>query len=197
MNTLFESNPQRPQGFSYFDGFISEQEENELLVHLSKLELNAFQFQGYEAKRKIASFGYDWDFSTRQLSKGKGVPVFFHPLIQKISDHFKLIQDRLAEVLVTEYPEGSVINWHRDAPPFDCIFGLSLFSDCIFRFRPYNKARQGRASIIKFPIKRRSLYMMEGPSRSEWEHSIAPVTRKRYSITLRTLKPDFNRGNLP
>jgi hypothetical protein len=29
---------------------------------------------------------------------------------------------------------------------------------------------------------------MQGPSRSEWEHSTAPVKEVRYSVTLRTMK---------
>jgi alkylated DNA repair dioxygenase AlkB len=55
------------------------------------------------------------------------------------------------EVLITEYPIGSVINWRCDAPPFDLIAGLSLLSDCTFRFRPYDKAMQKRKSIKPVP----------------------------------------------
>ncbi|MBX9850590.1 MAG: alpha-ketoglutarate-dependent dioxygenase AlkB [Cytophagaceae bacterium] len=91
-------------------------------------------------------------------------------------------------MLVTEYPTGSVINWHRDAPPFDLIAGISLLSDCKFRLRPHDKSKQCRTSIISFPVKRRSLYIMQGPARTDWQHSIAPVKETRYSITLRTLK---------
>ncbi|WP_246691108.1 MULTISPECIES: hypothetical protein [unclassified Mesorhizobium] len=34
----------------------------------------------------------------------------------------------------------------------------------------------------------RSVDLMDGPARHEWEHSIPPVAGHRYSITLRTLK---------
>jgi alkylated DNA repair dioxygenase AlkB len=95
---------------------------------------------------------------------------------------------QIAELLVTEYPVGSVINWHRDAPPFEVIIGISLLSDCTFKLKPQEKIKQTRSATISFPVKRRSLYVMEGPSRSEWQHSIAPVKNQRYSITLRTLK---------
>ena len=83
---------------------------------------------------------------------------------------------------------GSVINWHRDAPPFDIIAGISLLSDCSFKLRPYDKTKRKRNTIISFPVQRRSLYIMEGVARSEWEHSIAAVKQLRYSITLRTLR---------
>lgn len=89
---------------------------------------------------------------------------------------------------MTEYSPGTVINWHRDAPPFDLIAGISIRGDCKFRLRPHDKTKQTRSSVISLPVNRRSLYIIQGPARSEWQHSIAPVKQTRYSITLRTLK---------
>jgi alkylated DNA repair dioxygenase AlkB len=144
-------------------------------------------FQGYEAKRKVASFGYDWNFETRKLTKGKDLPPAFTPLIQKVAAQLSIPSQNFAEVLLTEYPPESVINWHRDAPPFDIIVGISLLSDCTFRFRPHDKEKQHRGGTISLPVKRRSLYVMKGEARTEWQHSILPVKHVRYSITLRTL----------
>ena len=188
MNTLFPLEPTLPEGFLYVPGFITGEEENYLLQEISKIELHTFQFQGYEARRKVASFGYDWSFERQALSKGQDIPAAFEPLIEKVSKHLSSNKEDFAELLITEYPVGSVINWHRDAPPFDLIAGISLLSDCTFKLRPYEKARQTRASIISTPVTRRSLYVIQGPSRTEWQHSIAAVKQVRYSITLRTLK---------
>ena len=147
-----------------------------------------FNFQGYEAKRKVASFGHDWNFETRQLSGGKSIPSGLMPLVGKVASKLSLQAHDFGEVLLTEYPPGSVINWHRDAPPFKLIAGISLLSDCIFRFRPYDKVKQGRKSIISIPVKYRSLYVISGVARTDWEHSILPVKALRYSVTLRTLR---------
>jgi alkylated DNA repair dioxygenase AlkB len=187
MNTLFPVDPLYPEGFSYVPDFISIEEEAALLGEIEKTPLHTFIFQGYEAKRKVASFGYDWNFEKRQLSKGKDIPPGFHFLAGKVAQHLSRQPEDFSELLVTEYPEGSTINWHRDAPPFDIIAGISLLSDCTFRLRPYDKAQQNRRSIVSIPAKRRSLYIMQGPSRSEWEHSIPTMKQVRYSITLRTL----------
>ena len=35
-----------------------------------------------------------------------------------------------------------------------------------------------------------SAYLLSGPARSEWEHSIPPVDATRYSITFRNLRED-------
>jgi alkylated DNA repair dioxygenase AlkB len=188
MNTLFPIEPVFPPGFSYFEDFLTLQEESDLLDLISEQDLKPMQFQGYEAKRKVASFGHDWSFEKRLLSKGKDIPPAFNSLIEKVAGKLDISSKDIAELLLTEYPAGSVINWHRDAPPFDLIAGISLLSDCTFRLRPYDKTMQRRSSIISFPVLRRSLYVIQGESRSEWEHSISPVKNIRYSITLRTLR---------
>ena len=188
MSSLFPVEAVYPQGFKYGDNFITKEEEDLLLHEIAHLDLHTFNFQGYEAKRKVASFGYDWNFENRTLTKGKEFPPAFAFLVQKVSGHLKLAPELIGELLVTEYPPGSVINWHRDAPPFDVIAGISLNTDCTFKLRPQEKSRQGRGSVISIPVRRRSLYIMAGEARSAWQHSIAPVKAVRYSITLRTLK---------
>ena len=188
MNTLFEIEPPYPSGFQYFNNFITTEEEAELLTEIKKVNLHTFTFQGFEAKRKVASFGYDYSFENGKLSKGKEIPERFTSLINKVAEKLSIPHDHFAELLLTEYPEGSVINWHRDAPPFQLIAGISLQSDCIFKLRPHDKKKQGRGSVISLPVLRRSLYIIDGPARSEWQHSIAPVKNTRYSITLRTLQ---------
>ena len=191
MHTLFPIAPDYPDGFKYIPEFLTAQEEKHFVDEVANTTLRTFIFQGFEAKRRVASFGYDYSFDKRSLSKGEAIPPAFSPLISKVAAQLSLSSDVFAELLLTEYPVGSVINWHRDAPPFDIIAGISLKADCVFRLRPHEKAKQGRASIISIPVQRRSLYIIQGLARSEWQHSIAPVKDIRYSITLRTLKPEL------
>jgi alkylated DNA repair dioxygenase AlkB len=188
MNLLFPIERSLPNGFVYIEDFISKQEEDHLLEAASKAQLHPMMFQGYEAKRKVASYGYDWSFEKRSLTRGKEIPLEYQFLVQRVADHLSLAQQQIAELLVTEYPVGSVINWHRDAPPFDIIAGISLLSNCTFKLRPHDKNKQNRSATISLPVRRRSLYVMQGESRSEWEHATAPVKEVRYSITLRTLR---------
>ena len=191
MHTLFPIAPNYPEGFKYIPEFLTTQEEKRLVDEIANTTLHTFMFQGFEAKRRVASFGYDYSFDKRSLSKGKDIPPTFFPLIRKVASYLSLSSDVFAELLLTEYPVGSVINWHRDAPPFDIIAGISLNADCVLRLRPQEKAKHGRTSIISIPVQRRSLYIIQGLARSEWQHSIAPVKDIRYSITLRTLKTEL------
>jgi alkylated DNA repair dioxygenase AlkB len=188
MDTLFSIEPDFPDGFHYFPDFITEKEEADLIEQIKNYPLHNLNFQGFEAKRKIASFGFDYSFDKRALTQGKEIPIAFTTLIEKVANHLSIPPVNFAELLLTEYPEGAVINWHRDAPPFGLIAGISLLSDCTFRLRPHNKSKQNRNSILSFPVKRRSLYVISGIARSDWQHSILPVKQTRFSITLRTLK---------
>jgi alkylated DNA repair dioxygenase AlkB len=188
MLTLFDQPPMFPEGFTYYPDFINTNEEQELLAFIQQIELHSMIFQGYTAKRKVASFGYDYNFTTRKLTKGSSPPAGFNWLTEKVAQQLMINPAQFAELLVTEYTVDSVINWHRDAPPFECIAGISLAADCIFKLRPYDKSLRTKRNTISFPVRRRSLYIMQGPAREEWEHSTAPVPDLRYSITLRTLK---------
>src|ERR1044072_9966347 len=170
MHTLFPIEQNFPGGFNYYADFLTAEEEKVLLHEISKIELHNMSYHGYKANRKTASFGYDYNFENNQLSKGKEIPSAFDWLIDKTAQYISVERNRFAEMLVTEYPPGAVINWHRDVPQFDLIAGISLLTDCTFRLRPYDKAKQTRSSIISFPVQRRSLYTMHNEARWNWQH---------------------------
>jgi alkylated DNA repair dioxygenase AlkB len=184
--SLFPVDP--PPGFKYFPDFITVQEEAYLIHEIRKIDLHPFLFQGFEAKRKTESFGFDYSFDNRKLSKGKTIPSAFIKIIEKIALKTGKAPEDFAELLLIEYPPGSVINWHRDAPPFDLIAGISLLAPCTFRLRPYTAEKRTRGSIIDFLVAPRSLYLISDEARTNWQHSISPVKETRYSLTLRTLK---------
>jgi alkylated DNA repair dioxygenase AlkB len=188
MQDLFSIPPELPDGFSYFPDFLSEAEEEEVLRLIREQSLRPMIFQGFEARRKTAGFGYDYHFDSRRLHKGKPIPQAFLPLIAKAGKTLGIPPSHFAQLLLTEYAPGTVINWHRDAPPFGQIAGISLVSDCRFRLRPHDKSRQTRSALKSFTVERRSLYLMTGAARQDWEHSIAPLKGLRYSVTLRTLR---------
>jgi alkylated DNA repair dioxygenase AlkB len=85
---------------------------------------------------------------------------------------------------ITEYTEDAAIGWHKDRSVFGDVVGISLLSPCTFRFRKKAGAKWERRSLIAEP---RSVYLLRGPSRSEWEHSIPGVDSPRYSITFRNV----------
>lgn len=186
--TLFDVAPMLPQGFEYYPNFLTRAEETELATGIRKFDLQTMKFHQYEAKRKVISFGKGWNFTHQQLIPGNSIPILFDPLIDRIVAKLLIKKENIAQLLVTAYPPGSVINWHRDAPPFNIIAGVSLLADCKFKLRPHDKAKQLRNATITLDVERCSLYVMQGPAKSEWQHSTAPLKIPRYSLTFRTLK---------
>src|SRR5947208_631206 len=98
--------------------------------------------------------------------------------------------------LINEYPPGAPIGWHRDAPQYDIVAGISLLSSCRMKFRPYVRpdarpSAEGvrRIATHEIHLERRSAYLMTGESRNAYEHHIPAVTTLRYSITFRTVRP--------
>ncbi|MDB5202970.1 MAG: 2OG-Fe(II) oxygenase [Ferruginibacter sp.] len=189
LQTLFDIEPRLPEGFTYQPEFISKEEEEHLLQIISSLEMKQMQFHQYEAKRRVISFGQGWSFTEQQLKEGPPIPSDFLFLIKKIAAQRSIDCEEIAQMLITEYPPGAIINWHRDAPPFASIAGVSLKSDCSFKLRPQEKEQQTRKATISLNVQRRSLYIMQGKAKTDWQHSTAAaVDQPRYSITFRTLK---------
>src|SRR5829696_4507681 len=121
MNTLFDISPSLPAGFSYQEDFINKSEEAHLLGGIAQLDLSNMKFHQYEAKRKVINFGKGWSFTEQRLKEGDPIPDEFDFLVQRIADLLQIPKSSIAQFLVTEYPIGSVINWHRDAPPFETV----------------------------------------------------------------------------
>ena len=92
--------------------------------------------------------------------------------------------------LTTEYVAQTPIGWHRDAPHFEIVAGISLNSACRMRFRPLDERRRG--DVFTLELQPRSLYVMRHDIRWHWQHHIPPVKAARYSITLRTLRTVAN-----
>lgn len=180
-SSLFDA-PSLPEGFKYQREFLSENEEHDLLRQLETLPFQEFQFQGFLGKRRVVSFGWKYDFNERGLQKAEDIPPFLLPLRQRAAAFAGLPPTAFQHILVTEYSPGAGIGWHRDKAVFDEVVGVSLLAPCRFRFRRKKGAKWERSSII---AEARSGYLLRGPSRTQWEHSIPAVDRLRYSITLR------------
>jgi alkylated DNA repair dioxygenase AlkB len=180
---FFAASSPEPEGLRYAPEFVSPATEQQLIARIAALPLQPFQFGQYQGKRRVASFGFRYDYSLRRLQDADPIPDWLGPVIAQV-EAFGGHETRIRQVLCTEYAVGVGIGWHRDKPHFDRVFGLSLGSACKFRFRKAAGEKWQRFTLHTAP---RSLYMMAGASRQVWEHSIPAVEAPRYSITFRTM----------
>lgn len=160
---------EKPPGLFYFPDFITSEEEDFLLSEFRKLDLRPMEYKSYTAKRNILSFH-------------ESTPEFLHPFIRRAEKSLRVTSGKVAQVLVTHYPTGAPIGWHRDAPMYEQLLGISLGSDCTMKLREMSGEEK-----FSFHLERRSAYVMSGPVRWRWEHHIPPVKVERYSLTFRTL----------
>lgn len=176
-----------PEGFRYQADVLPVDEERELVERIRELPLKEFEFHGYVGKRRVVSYGWHYDFGERRLQDADEIPAFLLPVRDRAAAFAGVAPGDLPHALVTEYGPGAAIGWHRDKRVFGDVIGISLLSPCVFRLRRKAGEKWERYSLTAEP---RSAYLLHGPSRTEWEHSIPAVDSLRYSLTFRSLRAD-------
>jgi alkylated DNA repair dioxygenase AlkB len=174
-----------PAGFKYRADVITLADERQLLRQVETLPFEEFHFHGFTGKRRVVSFGWRYNFDERELKRANDIPPFLDPLRRAAAAFAGLPAGAFQHVLVTEYRPGAAIGWHRDKAVFAEVVGVSLLATCRFRFRRQLAGKWQRAARDLAP---RSIYLLSGPSRTEWEHSIPAVEALRYSITFRNFR---------
>jgi alkylated DNA repair dioxygenase AlkB len=189
--TELEKKPSQvmPRGFRYQEEAISEEEESVLVTAIESLDLKPFEFHGYIGNRRVINFGFKYDFTRRFVEKADGVPQFLHELLGRAAEFAGNNQDAFQQVGINEYQVGAGIGWHKDKPEFGIIVGVSLLAPATMRFRKKENDNWVRVSQT---LKPRSIYLLSGEARTEWEHSVPPLDSLRYAITFRTLADKFS-----
>jgi alkylated DNA repair dioxygenase AlkB len=181
-----EADPALPPGLRYQDAFLGAAEEAALLAIVAALPLAPMQYQQYTARREVLSYGGQYDFSAQQLNAAEPLPDWLEPLRERAGAWAGIAPERFTQALVAAYAPGTPLGWHRDVPDFEDVVGISLLDEAVMRFRPYPHVVGSKAQTLKLTVAPRSIYLLRGPSRWQWQHSVAPTKALRYSITLRT-----------
>src|SRR5829696_944315 len=182
---------EEPTGLRYIPSLLSEDQERDLLERVRRLQFDEVRMHGQVAHRVVRHFGVQYAFESAAVTPGPPIPDW----LTEVRDHAAQLLDvspaALAEVLVTYYPPGATIGWHRDAPVFGNVVGVSLGSACLLRFQ---RGQGAERRVFEQVLEPRSAYALTGPSRTAWQHSIPAVGDERYSITFRTLRRRFAPG---
>ena len=184
--TLFDPRDEDlPEGMRYEPEFLTPDEETLLLEFVRALPLEEMRYKNYTARRRVVSFGGQYDFSAQTLKAKPDAPPELDFLQARAAEWLGRL-DMFTQILIAEYSPGTPLGWHRDVPDFEDIVGVSLLSQAVLRFRPYPPRHPKKADILRVTVAPRSIYLLSGPARWAWQHSVAPTTALRYSITLRT-----------
>ena len=178
--------PGEPAGLVYQPDFLTRAEEEQVLGVLQAMELRTITMHGRTARRTVRHFGLDYGYESWTLVPTDPFPSDLLWLQARAASLAGLDPGEIAQVLVSRYPPGSTIGWHRDAPMFGAkVVGVSLGSVCRMRFQ---RGKGDGRRVAEVTLEPRSAYVLSGAARFAWQHSIPPTKALRYSITFRTLK---------
>ena len=164
---------------------ISPNESRAMVAAFAHLPFTPFEFHGFLGKRRTVSFGFKYDFAGQTLRPAEEMPAFILELRGKAAEFSGIAPQDFVHAMITEYEPGAAIGWHKDRAEFGKVVGLSFASAARFRFRKQGGAGWER---ITHWVEPGSAYLLDGPARSQWEHSIPAVEALRYSVTFRTLR---------
>ena len=170
----------------YRPELLSVEEEAALLVELERLDFEEIRMHGVVAKRTARHFGLDYDYERRvPVDTAEPLPAWLEPVRERAAALAGVAPEELVETLVQRYPEGAQIGWHRDAPQFGTVVGVSLLGASRMRFRRDAGGVRRQFEVLLEP---RSGYVLAGPVRTAWQHHVPPTKSLRYSVTFRTLR---------
>jgi len=164
---------------------VTPDEEARLAAYIDAAPLQPFAFGQWRGKRLTAQYGSAYDFARGRLGEAPPLPDWLLTLRERLAPRVLVDPAELEAALLIRYDPGAGIGWHRDRPQYGEVLGLSLGSDCIMRLRRRTPDGFERR---KLALPARSLYLLSGEVRWEWEHSIAPMAVMRRSITFRTTR---------
>ena len=178
---------EQPEGLVYEPDFLTEDEEHRVLAFLDEIEFREFTMRGQTAKRTVRHYGYDYDYEQYgTILPAEPLPGELEWVRDRCAVLARVEPEELAQTLVSRYPAGAGIGWHRDAPMFGAqVIGVSLLSSCRMRFQ---RGKGDERKVFEVELEPRSAYILGGAARSAWQHSIPATKSLRYSITFRTLK---------
>src|SRR5262249_32850672 len=185
MAMLFPEAPDLPEGFRYYEDILSAEEEATLLAGVRRLAFGEVRMRGQVARRRTIHFGWTYGYETWRVEPGPAVPEFLLGLRARAAALGAAGARGLGGRRAAPYPPGAGIGWHRDAPAFGVVVGVSLLGACRFRFQQGRDTARRTRAVVLAP---RSAYVLAGAARWQWQHAIPPGREERYSVTYRTLR---------
>jgi alkylated DNA repair dioxygenase AlkB len=174
-----------PAGLVYRPELVGADEERALLAALDEIAFHEVRMRGQVARRTVRHFGLDYDYESYRLTPAEPPPPAIEPVRARCAALAGRESAELAQILVSRYPPGATIGWHRDAPMFGDVVGVSLGAPCRMRLQ---RGTGDERRVYELVLEPRSAYVLAGEARTAWQHSIPAVAELRFSITFRTLR---------
>jgi len=178
---------EHPIGLRYCEDMVTVEEEAQLEGWLVTLDMEPVVMHGIPSRRQVGHFGVGYDYQAWTTSQADRIPRELLDLRVRAASIAAVQPSTFVEALVTRYPTGAGIGWHRDASAFGpIVVGVSLCADAVMRFQ--RRATGGERRVFEQPLARRSAYLLSGSARAAWQHSVPAVKKQRWSVTFRQVR---------
>jgi DNA oxidative demethylase len=175
-----------PDGFSICAERFPPEVASTLIENIETLPLAGVKIRGKLTKRQVAQIGHvQYGYGGQANRDSVPFPAWMLELRDVAASVASIRAGDLSTAIVQKYPKGAGIGWHRDDPRlYGIVVGISLGGEGKMEFRPLGSSGGAASSEIITP---RSVYVLKGSARWDWQHRIPAVAILRYSITYRTL----------
>jgi alkylated DNA repair dioxygenase AlkB len=188
-----------PAGFLYVPELLSAVEERALLAWFAASpEWKLVTFRGQTARRRAMSFGARYLTQGRQLEPAPELPpelaVYRDRMVEAacagLGRELALAGRAIADFglcTALHYPPGGAIGWHADNRAFGpTVLSLSLGGPARLQLQRPGRDDTGASGVLEQELAPRSLFVLAGESRVDWQHRVCPVRAERYSLTVRS-----------
>jgi alkylated DNA repair dioxygenase AlkB len=173
-----------PDGLAHDPALLSPGEEAGLRRLLARLPYRDFTMRGFVAKRQVAAFGHAYAYDARKVEPAPPLPPFLRDLRDRAAALAGMAREALEMAVVIRYPPGAGIGWHRDAPAFGDVVGVSLGAPARLQLRRGGPGGERRELLLSPG----SAYVLSRDARWGWQHRLPPVQAERFAVTFRTLR---------
>jgi len=164
-----------PIGLRLYGEFITPTEEQHLIARCSSGAPHNAQPRDTN-RQSVRRYGSDKSYGSYMLADT--IPAYLQALCDRLLEN-KLVSVLPDSVSINEYLRGQSIALHIDNPASGRIVTvLSVESPATMIF-----VRDQARFAIELPP--RSLVQLHDEIRTEWQHAIEPVVRRRYSLVFR------------
>ena len=105
-------------------------EEAAFLEVIKTLPFGPFRMHGVDARRRVVRYGAHYRAGPAAITPASDFPKALQPLRERAASLAGIPAGLFSESLVTEYPCGAGIGWHRDLPQFGVVAGISFSGSC-------------------------------------------------------------------
>ena len=181
---VVEAAQHTPPGFRMTTEIMTPEFEREIVAVIDSLEMTAYP-QPDLGRRYTRAYGWGYDSRTYELVPADPLPVELEPLRHVAAEFAGVGADDLEHCMISRFEPGAMIPWLRMRPIWNHLVGMPLGSAAPMEFR-----RSPEDAIVRVSAEPRSMYLLTGEARADYEHRFPATPHHRWCLWFRDLSPE-------